>query len=209
MSQQGSDLPDIFFDEVINYIKGPEWKEFFQKNGLSISKTQYPGKHGVSYLETASIHCSIQEAFDIIWDIHRRHEWQDNIVESRVVETISDRTEITFIEVRIAAHEDYCLLQTKKIYPDGSIVIIGCSVDHKDVPIRPKVNRGMLDLFAYYMEPVKEGCKMYGVYQMNLELFGKFSRRLAKSEWIMIHFGLRIKNLRKSLEKSEKKTKKK
>jgi len=95
---------------------------------------------------------------------------------------IGDRTEIIFIDAATGIHSDYCLLQSKKVFPDGSIVILGCSVDHKDVPTT-KVERGVLDLFSYYIESVEHGCKIYALYQVhNFNLNIKFDSQIWKEK---------------------------
>jgi len=213
MAKEGGNLPDSLFTEVVNYIKDSQWKEIYNKDGATMSKMVYPSENLLCIQETALIHCNINEAFDIVWDINRRHEWQDAIEETHVVETLGPRTEIVSMKISsVGLHQSYCLAQSKKIFEDGSIVIIGCSVNHKDSPVPDKYDLGLLDLCTYFIVPNGENiCKMHAGYQVNLSSYGKFSQKLMKNDWFLKHFGVSIKNLRKCLQKEmkEKKGKKK
>jgi len=209
MAKQDGNLPDSLFTEVVKYIKNSEWKEFHNKNDVTIAKGPYPGVSGMSLQETAIIYCRIEDAFDIVWDTNRRHEWLDSLEECHIVEKLSPQTEIVYQKVRgVGIRTDFCFAQSKKTFDDGSIIIVGCSVDHKDAPIAPKYQRGSLDLFTYFMEPHGANCfKMSAGYQINLDSYGKLTKMTFKNEWFLKTFGARIKSLRNCLQKEKKKQK--
>lgn len=92
---------------------------------------------GVSkWREEVLLECPATEAFSLVWDINRRHEWMQLTVSTKVLEKTSERSEIVYLIGSFLGKEtDYCFLQTRKILSNGDVAIIGCDVNHKDVPI--------------------------------------------------------------------------
>jgi len=97
---------------------------------------------------------------------------------------------------------EFCFFQTRKYYSDGSIGIIMCSVDHKDVPL---VNCAKLDLIANYLEPCSENSsKFYCLNQMKLENFSLINTLVLKSDFLLTRLTKRAKNVSEVLERDEK-----
>jgi len=208
ISKQDGDLPDQLFIEGIESYDNIEWKEFHNKKACSVSRMNV--YNGFYIKETAIIQCPIEDAFDIMWDVTRRHEWTDIIIETRPIEKIGSRTEIYYTLVQLATKQsEYCLFQSKKLFPNGDIVIVGCSVDHKDAPFTDKIERGSTPLFMYFLQSIsKDSCRVSGKYMVDLSAFGKINQIIFKSEWCITHFICKLPILKKILEKKKKATKK-
>jgi len=172
----------------------------------------YPGERVACVKESAIIESNIHEAFELVWDITRRHEWVNMIKEQRVIEKLSPETEIIYMKIgTLGLQSDYCLFQSRKAFNDGSIIIVGCSIDHKDAPISKKCTRGLLDLFTFFIEPISENSfKIYTVSQLSTESYGKIQRKLISSEFFLRNFSSQLLDLKKCLKrKKEKKEEKK
>jgi len=199
-----TDIPDEIFEELKTYIKDPSWKEIYSKKGMKVFKNSYPGKLGRTWLEVANVYSNVNQLFDILWDVKRRKEWEIIVEEIRIIEVLSPRSEVFYVRTNaLGIITDFCFFQSKKYYEDGSIGIISCSVDHKDIPL---TNIIKMDLVANYLEPCSENlCKFYGLNQMSLEGTSRLNRIITSSDFLLSRVSQRVKNVRNILEKNEKK----
>jgi len=203
ISNTASDLPDKLFEETLDLPKHLNWKLIYSKKGISLSKCKYGNGEGNGILETAIIHCPIEVAYQMIWDVNRRVEWLDYTVENRIVETLSSTTEIIYLKITmIGLSNDFCLLQTKKKTEDGSVVILSCSVDHPSAPIYSDVRRAFVDFTSYAIHRIDDSkCEVTSTYLVSLKEMSNFRKAVCSSEFILSHFGKRLGKLRKILEK--------
>jgi len=142
----------------------------------------------------------------MVWDVNRKIEWQEDHSEARVVEKLSPTTEIIYLRVGLfGLVSDYCILQTKKIYPDGSIVILGCSVDHKDVPNYNNVKRAATDFISYVLHPLGDSkCEVTTTYLINLTVMNKLYKAITSSEFILKKLWDEIEESAKNIRKTRK-----
>jgi len=206
ISNTDSDLPDKLFEETLDLPNHLNWKQIYSKKGISLSKSKYGKREGVGMLETTIIQCPIEVTYQMIWDINRRVEWLDYTVESRIIETLSETTEIIYLKiVMIGLSNDFCLIQTKKKFTDGSVVILMCSVDHPSAPIYSDVKRAYIDFTSYTIHRIDDSkCRVTSTYLISLQEMSNFRKVVCSSEFVLSHFGKRLYKLRKILEKPTK-----
>jgi len=101
---------------------------------------------------------SPEEVFNIIWDYERKHEWDEMLLESTLVQEFESDLRVLYNRFHApwpVSERDFVFASKKYIEDSGSILVVGCSVD-AGVPERNKTVRGEILASGFYIEKLSE-----------------------------------------------------
>ena len=99
-----------------------------------------------------------------------------------LVESISEQMEVMyqkFKKMTPVSSRDFCLLQTRFIYPDGRLMAVATSISHPDCP-ETKFVRAHLYMGCYVLIPVSEKVTRV-VYMVHVDIRGSVPKFIINS----------------------------
>jgi len=170
-----------------------------------------PCSDGLYLKEVTTVNLPASEVAAFLLDASRWNEWEVNVIESKLLEKLSDNTIITFRKtaaVPLVKQYDMVILESFRTMDDGRIVCIGCSVDHANAPILPKVKRFIMLFVGFVLTPLPDDpnsslleCMYHADYSKH-----KFLRFMSRFDFLILNTAERFVTLKKLIEKDHDKT---
>ena len=124
----------------------------------------------------------VMSIINYLRDIERRKEYDEMFESGELVESISEQMEVMyqkFKKMTPVSSRDFCLLQTRFIYPDGRLMAVATSISHPDCP-ETKFVRAHLYMGCYVLIPVSEKVTRV-VYMVHVDIRGSVPKFIINS----------------------------
>jgi len=205
VSRKESDVPDDLFDKLIEELNDKNWYVISEKKGVIGSRNSDQNWKGYFIFKNyCEINAPASDAVDLVWDINRRKEYHNSFVSGKTLEKFSPHSEATHMMLKfMGSVGDVVAFQTKKLMPDGAIVMMQTAADHPLAPKKEGLPRHQINLMCTIIQPTGEttcSCTEY--------IQGKMSQKLLKFftnfDWFYLFVTKNFRNIKKVLEGTKK-----
>jgi hypothetical protein len=156
-------MKDEEFDDFTKRVEETEgWEKIFDKNGTTVykKKTADSKIHAVKVF-TFFADVSADQIYDTLHDHEYRAEWDENMIEGKVIEILDTHNEVGYYSAKMPTgitNRDFCNQRAWRASKDkGEYIIMNHSVPHPDCPEKKGFVRGISIRTGYLMRIRPEG----------------------------------------------------
>jgi len=198
-------LPSELFMALVSQFGDNNWKCVGTSYGVATFKLKVPGYAGFYIKHQAVIKGSVQKIVSHVVATAKLKDVDSDVKEAKILEKVGPETSISYFRKSLMGKmTDFCYFISQRNLEDGSVVLLGCSIDHSLAPESESVVRGKLDIWGSIVRPIPgaDACS-FEEGTMFPHQGRKLLKLLMKSDWVKGKGSARFVKLKQIIEKSE------